>query len=352
MGVSFHEKVSPNEKTPGAGLHLRLSYTGLYPVFDFALDVGDRDAALHKPYVVTASDSTFVRSDSYGKVYVGGKASVALPLDFSSGGWERKFEPSLSVALSNDDLYGPFIPVKKDPAADIGYSEDECYPGKIGVTSRATAYRTSAVLRGSILRPAASTQMMPSKGFGFEAGVTSIDFNWSEYAQVYGYFPGFHPWHSLKLSAAVRHYRMDMYSTWFRDPCPPAPRGLESNAGVEANLLVVAPLAGRLSLDYAMPILPLDFAIGNLFYIRNFELVPFADLTLLKPAAGISLSGVDLWSFGADVAVNLQRLVLISGDFSIGARLAYSGGSAFPFLQDLVPGLKPFYVGAVFNTNF
>ena len=349
VGLSFHEKVSAEEKTPGAGFHFRMSYSGLYPVFDFALDVGDRDAALHKPYVYTDKDSSFVRSSSYGKVYVGGMASVALPLDFSSGGWERRIEPALAVSISNDELYGPFVPVKTDPAAEGGYSEDK--PDGITWTTHSTAYRTAAVLRGSFLRPAARSQMMSSKGFGFEVGVTSVDFNWSQYGKVYAYLPGLHPWHGLKVSGAVRHYTMDQYSSWFTDPCPPAPRGLAENAAVESLLLVGAPLAGKVSLDYAMPLLPMDFAIGNIFYFRNFELVPFADLTLLQPDARFNMTGNLLWSAGADIAVNLQRLVLVSGNFSIGARLAYSGGSAFPFLQEQIPGLKPFYVGAVFNTQ-
>ncbi|MBQ3766087.1 MAG: hypothetical protein II874_05055 [Bacteroidales bacterium] len=351
IGLSFHGKASPEDKTPGVGAHFRMSYSGLYPVFDFALDVGDRDAALQIPYWDTAKDSTFIHSSPYGTVYVGGMASVSLPLDFSSGGWERKIEPSLALSLSNDDLYGPFLPVKVDPAAEGGYSEDESYPGKITWKSRSTAYRTSAVLRGSFLRPAARSQMMASKGFGFEVGATSTDFNWSEFGKVYAYLPGFHPWHGLKISGAVRHYSMDRYSTWFTDPCPPAPRGLAKNARVEALLLTASPLAGRVSLDYAMPIFPMDYAIGNIFYFRNFEVVPFADVTFLQPAAGIEMPGNLLWSAGADIAVNIQRLVLVSGNFSIGARLAYSGGSAFPFLQEQIPGLKPFYIGAVFNTE-
>ena len=192
--------------------------------------------------------------------------------------------------------------------------------------------------------------MMSSKGFGFEAGVSGTDFNRSEYGKVYAYLPGFHPWHGLKLSGAVRHYTANHFSTWFSDPCPPAPRGLAKNADVEAFLLLAAPLAGRVSLDYAMPILPMDFAIGNIFYFRNFEVVPFADLALLQPLSNIKMSGNQLWSVGADIAVNIQRLILVSGNFSIGARLAYSGGTAFPFLKEQIPGLKPFYVGAVFNT--
>ena len=192
--------------------------------------------------------------------------------------------------------------------------------------------------------------MMPSKGFGFEAGVTSVDFNWSEYGKVYAYLPGFHPWHGLKLSAAVRHYTMERYSSWFSDPCPPAPRGLAANAAVEATLLVAAPLAGRISLDYAMPLFPMDLAVGNVFYFRNFEMVPFADFTLLQPLSSVNMGGNQLWSAGADIAVNVQRLILVSGNFSLGARLAYSGGTAFPFLKEQIPGLKPFYIGAVFNT--
>ena len=349
LGLSFHERVSPAEKTPGAGFHFRMSYSGLYPVFDFALDVGDRDAALQIPYLDTAKDSLFVGSSSYQKMYVGGMASVALPLDFSSGGWDRRIEPSLALSLSNDELYDPFLPVKAD--ADGGYSDDKSYKDRPQWTSHTTAYRTAAVLRGSFLRPAARSQMMASKGFGFEVGVTGSDFNWSEYGKVYAYLPGLHRWHGLKISAAVRHYSMDLYSSWFADPCPPAPRGLAKNADVEAFLLMAAPLAGRISLDYAMPVLPMDFSIGNIFYFRNFEVIPFADITLLQPATGVNMTGNQLWSAGADIAVNIQRLVLISSNFSIGVRVAYSGGSAFPFLQEQIPGLKPLYIGAVFNTE-
>ena len=349
VGLSFHQKVDPAEKTPGAGFHVRMSYSGLYPVFDFALDVGDRDAALQMPYLDTAKDSLFVRSSSYKKMYVGGMASVALPLDFSSGGWERRIEPSLAISLSNDNLYGPFYPVKADPAAEGSYSKDSSY--ELPWTSRSTAYRTAAVLRGSFLRPAARSQMMSTQGFGFEVGATSTDLNWSEYGKVYAYLPGFHPRHGLKVSAAVRHYTMDTFSTWFADPCPPAPRGLAKNAAVEALLLTASPLAVKVSLDYAMPLFPMDFAIGNIFYFRNFEAVPFLDLAFLHPTAGVHMTGEELWSVGTDIAVNLQRIVLVSGNFSIGARIAYSGGPAFPFLQEQIPGLKPFYVGAVFNTK-
>ena len=137
-----------------------MSYSGLYPVFDLALDVGDRDAALQMPYLVTKDNSMLVRSSSYGKVYVGGMGSVARPLDFSSGGWERKIEPSLAISISNDDLYGPFLPVKADPNVAGGYSEDKGYD--LAWTTQATAYRTAAVLRGSVLRPAARSHMMSS----------------------------------------------------------------------------------------------------------------------------------------------------------------------------------------------
>ena len=347
VGLSFHKKASPADKMPGAGVHARMSYSGLYPVFDFALDLGDRDAALQAPYLVTKDKTTFIRSSPYGKMYVGGEAAVSLPLDFSSGGWERKIEPSLVASVSNDKLFGPFLPVKLNYAAEGNYSEDASYKEKPNWTSETIAYRTSAILRGSVLRPAAHSQLMPSKGIGFEVGVTGADRNWAEYAEVYGYLPGLHPWHGLKVSAALRHYTGNRYSFWFTDPCPPAPRGLVKTV----SLLNASPLAGKISLDYAMPILPMDFAIGNIFYFRNLEVVPFADLTVLRPAEGLEMGGNLLWSAGADIAVNIQRLILISSNFSIGARVAYSGGSAFPYLKEQIPNLSPLYVGAVFNTK-
>ena len=337
IGLSLHEKVSPEEKTPGVGVHFRMTYSGLFPVFDIALDVGDRDAANQVPYLDEAKDSVFIRSSSYGKAFVGGKIAMSFPMDFSSGGWERTLEPTLSFSMSNDDLSGPYVSVE-------GTSP----------TSRftSTSHRLSATLRGRSVRPVAPSRMMPTLGAGFEAGVLYVHDFFTEYGKVYGYLPGLRPRHATKVSALVRNISHPRFSFWYEDPCPPAPRGYASVSGLNTFLSYAAPIAGRLSVEYTMPVLPMDWSVGTLFYVRNLEIVPFADWTVLGFVPGLEKTGFDLWSVGTDVAVNLQRLLIVSTNLSLGVRVAYNGGTSYPFLSQQGTGLKPYYVGAVFNTEF
>ena len=349
-GISVHEKAWAGDPTPSVGAHFRMTYSGLYPVFDVALDVGDRSAALLVPMLDTAKDSLFVHPESFDKVYVGGKIAVSLPFDFSSDGWNRKLEPSFSMSLSNDYLFEPYRAVRKNPETGE-YEKDDASSGT-SWTGRSTAYKTTATLRGSFTREQAFAQMMPSAGGGFEAGVELFSGDWIPYAKVYGYLSGLFPRHSLKLAAAGRIRHPDLYSIWYEDPVPVLPRGFEKAEGLEAVLGYSAPQALRLSVDYTMPIFPMDFAAGPYFYLRNLELVPFADLSLLRFHEALKAKGTDLWSVGMDLAVNFQKVLAISNEFRLGVRLSYNGGSAYDYLSGSVAGMKRYYVGAVLNTEF
>ena len=350
VGFSVHEKAWAGDPTVSEGVHFRMTYTGLYPVFDLALDVGDRSAALLVPMLDTAKDSIFVHAESFDKMYLGGKVAVSLPFDFSSGGWDRKLEPSLSMSLSNDYMFEPFRPVIRNPETGE-YEKDASYPD-VGMTGRSTVYKTTATLRGSFTREKAMAKMMPSAGGGFEAGVEAFSGNWIPFGRAYAYLTGMHPRHSLKLAAAARSRHAELYSIWYEDPVSVLPRGFEKANGLEPLVGFYAPEALMLSADYAMPIFPMDFAVGPYFYLRNLELVPFADLSILRFHEALKPTGTSLLSAGADIAVNFQKFLAVSNEFRLGVRLAWNGGSAFDFLSSSVAGLKQYYVGAVLNTEF
>lgn len=350
VGLSVHEKAWAGDPTSSVGAHFRMTYTGLYPVFDLALDVGDRSSALLVPMLDTAKDSLFVRAESFDKLYVGGKVAVSLPFDFSSGGWDRKLEPSLSMSLSNDYMFEPFRPVVRNQETG-GYEKDDAY-SSLGMTGRSTVYKTTATLRGSFTREQAVAKMMPSAGGGFEAGVEAFSGNWIPFGKAYAYLTGMHPRHSLKLAAAARSRHAELYSVWYKDPVSVLPRGFEKADGLESLVGYIAPEALMLSADYAMPIFPMDFAAGPYFYLRNLELVPFADLSLLRFQESLKSTGTSLLSIGADIAVNFQKFLAVSNEFRLGVRFAWNGGSAFDFLSESTAGLKQYYVGAVLNTEF
>ena len=154
------------------------------------------------------------------------------------------------------------------------------------------------------------------------------------------------------LAAAARSRHAELYSVWYEDPVSVLPRGFEKADGLESLVGYIAPEVLMLSADYAMPIFPMDFAAGPYFYLRNLEVVPFVDLSLLRFQESLKPAGTSLLSVGADIAVNFQKFLAVSNEFRLGVRFAWNGGSAFDFLSESTAGLKQYYVGAVLNTEF
>ena len=80
------------------------------------------------------------------------------------------------------------------------------------------------------------------------------------------------------------------------------------------------------SLDYKMPLLPVDHALlGPVAYLRNFELTLHGDWT----ACSSPKAGGSLFSAGADFAAVLGNLLWIPYRTRIGVSYNYNGGPAF-----------------------
>ena len=83
-------------------------------------------------------------------------------------------------------------------------------------------------------------------------------------------------------------------------------------------------------------------------YIRNFELTPHADLSLLS---GGRTGNGKLYSVGADLCVRLGNLLWIPFDTRIGISYNYNGGSFMDALLDADYERSPHSIGFVFSID-
>ena len=280
--------------------HAKFTYTGLYPVLEASLDFADRDAW---NYWVERDEEKHTATLKHGPrgataplPSVSGRLRTYIPWNFSSGGWLRGLVPSATLLLSNDTYDGSF-----------------------------PMHRTTFSLRGYVMQRTSASRVYPRLGIGAEAGYS---FRWtpdliapSAYAFLYGYQPGLHETHGLRLSAMyARRVGQALFSESFATT---APRGYST-----AVTRQLSPYATQFkgSLDYVMPLLPVDRALlGPVAYLRNFDLTLHADWT----AYASSKTGGSLYSAGADFAAVLGNLLWIPYRTRIGVSYNYNGGPAF-----------------------
>ena len=105
----------------------------------------------------------------------------------------------------------------------------------------------------------------------------------------------------------------------------------------------------RLSLDWAIPFAPLDCSLlGPVAYIRNLELTPHADYTLLSRSGQRD----SLWSLGADFCVKLGNFLWLPFTTRLGVSYNYKGGSLYPELQSLGYDSSLHNFGILFSMEF
>ena len=276
-------------------LHGKLSYTGLYPVIEASLDFGDRDALHYFIERDEEKNSISLKSGSRGIPSLSGQLRCYIPWNFSSGGWQRGLIPSVQLSFSNDRF-------------------DEGRP----------MHRTGISLRGYVVQGIPPSRVYPRFGIGADLGYS---FRWvpgliapAGYAYLYGYLPGLHETHGLRWSALAEKRFDGTFSEVFANVIP---RGYSAAV---ARRLAAYPFRYKASLDYKMPLLPVDRALlGPVAYLRNFELTLHGDYTGFRSQKE---SG-NLFSAGADLAAVLGNLLWIPYPTRIGVSYDYNGGSAY-----------------------
>ena len=248
-----------------------------------------------------------LKAGPLGNASVSGRLRAYIPWNFSSGGWLRGLVPAATLLFSNDRF-----------------------------ESGAPMNRTTFSLRGYIMQRTPPSRLYPRFGVGAELGGS---FRWvpgliapSGYFSLYGYLPGLHETHGLRWSGLLS--RRIGTGTFCEAHANLAPRGF--TGAVNAHLAAY-PVQFKASLDYKMPLLPVDRALlGPVAYLRNFELTLHGDRT----AFSSSKESGSLLSAGADFAAVLGNLAWIPYPTRIGVSYSFLGGVSFADLagQGLVDG--------------
>ena len=243
-----------------------------------------------------------LKADQLAATSVSGRLRAYIPWTFSSGGWLRGLVPTATLLLSNDRL-----------------------------SDGRTMNRSIFSLRGYVMQHTPPSRLWPRFGIGAELGAS---FRWtpgvvapSGFLSLYGYLPGLHETHGLRWSAlASRHLGEATFSEAYANT---APRGFPSAV---TNRLAAYPTQLKGSLDYKMPLIPVDRALlGPVAYLRNFELTLHGDGTLFSTTRQEGM----LWSAGADLVAVLGNLLWIPYVTRIGVGYNYCAGGAY---ADLAAG--------------
>lgn len=343
LAISLHNDPFQKETATKAGFHVRLNYTGLFPVISLALDMGDRRSVssvrgIYKDSVRTASA---IIKDKNVPFFVGGSLTVSLPFNFSSGGWKRSLTPFAGI-LSSTDMLG-------EGYREIKYNENlllyEPKESKVGGLHPTT--RIIAGFSGGVELPVPSSAIYPRWGIGGGMQYSANSFTNSLYACLYGYLPGLSSVQGFKLQASMQikeaAKKTTLADVWAFDLHEMAPRGYSQTEA--ASMLKLYYLETySFSADYAMPLLAVDFALGQYAYLRNLELLPFIDYTIAKGNDRTD----NLMSVGTDVMFRFEKLLILNNTIKLGFRFAYNDGSLNKTL-----GVKdPFYIGVVTNVGF
>lgn len=337
--------------------HGKLTYSGLYPVIEISADIGGNLARRYmcNSILHDGRKTLTLQSKETDTPSVRTQASVYIPWDFSRAGWYRGLVPRLDVIYSNDivntsEIFHDLIDMIGEKPGLVRV------PVGVGPGRRVPLVRTAGALRGYAVLGRARSAIYPRWGIGAETGVgmrpgATDMFAPSAYAYVYGYIPGLMETHGTKITA--------VYQTRFDGRFPDGivnilPRGMSGVSGLQSFLLSRYVSQARLTLDYAMPLVPVDWSgLGPVAYVRNFELTLHADgCFLMKPSdlQGYT-AGKFLYSAGADLAVRLGNLLWIPYAARIGVSYNYNGGAVVPELVDRDYKIQSHRFGLVFTVD-
>ena len=279
LGYSYHDRHH-------AG-HFYANYTGLYPVFEVAVDYNHRDRT--KAY---NEFQDHLRIDTLGAPALAINAKMSIPLVFSRGGWTTRVTPAIGYSMTNDAYE---------------YLENQHYD-LVRVCGEKTHLLTGSIRFDTRLaRP--NTRLTPRLGFGFQlSGMTRIGPSRNNIGAVtaWTYLPGFGKDDGFKLSYSYQYQPQNglFYSADYN--LVRKPFGYSRDILMNYN---------RGTLEYALPIYAGDLNGGVLFYLKRIILVPFVD------AAFDKVQAQPWFSYGSAVMVT-TRLFRVGTDLQFGVRYA------------------------------
>ena len=334
-------------------VHANLTYTGLYPVIELSADLGERNAKQYhlQSIVYSQSKSLSLTRSGLSSPYLSGTAKIYVPLKYRRGGWYSGLIPQVNFGFSNDFLNTTEVLRKYINIAGNGSGMLAPFSGVVeGKNIPLT--RATASIRGYTMLGTASSGIYPRWGVGAEAGYSFRPlagnlFTPNAYTYLYGYVPGLLDTHGVRLTVTGQ-FRQD--GTLGESYLKCVPRGLSATNGVQDYIQTRYPVQGKFTLDYAMPVLPVDWSgLGPLAYVRNFEVTLHADECLYSGSS--YLENGHLFSAGADIAVRLSGLVWIPFDTRIGVSYNYNGGASWDDMTKKGVSLERHHFGLIFSVD-
>ena len=280
VGYSYH-----NGQHAG---HINFNYSGLFPVFEFSLDINDRKKTI-TTLLDSNSESLDFEIDTLNKPAIDLQLKSYIPLNFSSGGWDRGFIPEIGYQFSND--------IYKYPGTKDRFRQSINYGARFY----------------SVL-PKSKSLIYPKWGAGIiTEGSKSINLKSNNgdifFAKFYSYMPGLAPRQGLKFTAQYQYQDNGLPYGYMDNLCS-APRGY--NNRFETNNYFKA------TIDYAIPIHLNETMIKPFFYLMRMKLIPFADFAL---NSNRFVKNEKMFSFGSDLLFDFH-LFRFGFEISCGVRYA------------------------------
>ncbi len=321
VGYSAH-KDPYNPESWRHSFHGKMTYTGLYPVFEFSFDVNDRNTLRYGIRRDVPGEERVLTGRVGNQMQAGVSLLAYVPLVFNKGGILQGIIPQVRWTGSND-CYN---------SGETLFSVSRAFsnlPGRrrfVGIEPGASffSHTIRASVRGYRMLPTPEACVYPRLGIGAETGVVFRPglgdvFSPTGYGYVYGYLPGLSREQGLKLTAILERSLSDN-GRINHTIASIAPRGFETAAGLQ--LSKHAPVQVKFTADYAIPFSFGDIsAFAPVLYIKNFLLIPHVDYAF--SAAG------NLYAAGTDLTAELGGLAWIPFDTSVGITVDYKGGSLF-----------------------
>lgn len=293
------------------GGHVKLTYSGLFPVFELSADISDSRAA-YIQYSLTDKNEMEHNISLIDNPSANLDIKAYVPLNLSSGGWSRGIIPQINGTFTNN-------------MASFG-------------SQKAWVHNLSLSIRGYSMLSVPSSNIYPKWGIGAESGFATRPglgelYTSNLYGYMYGYLPGLAKTHGIRLSSIIETHSGNGILVF--PYANTAPRG----ASYVKTEMARYPLHGKFTIDYAMPFAPVDWSfLEPLAYVRNFELIAHYDYSFFRA----SKDKGSLSSVGADLCVKLGNILWIPYTTRIGISYSYNYG-------DLVE--RPHHIGLVFSMD-
>jgi len=345
-GYSAHKDPYNKAKWRHSG-HIKFTYSGLYPIFQFSFDINDRAARQYTSYTDIATGQLYaVNSRELRTPYVNGKVSMYIPFNFNSGGWNKGVIPRLSYTITNDIFDSGTLLMERGQTYELARNND-AFVGYDEGKKTIRQYMGGSI-RAYAMRYIANSQVYPRWGIGAEAGVSSglesyKVFSPMGYVYGYGYVPGVIRTHGIRFSA-MWQTKLRKESAFSQQMVDILPRGLSDNSTLGSYLSLYNNNLVKVTADYAVPIYIGDITIGgNWLAIKRLVTYPHFDYTFIGKKG--------LWSAGLDLTADLHAIITLEWPCSVGVSFSWNGGSAWNLLSKNIE-MSRWFVGPVFNVTF